>query len=768
VEPRPRPAAGRVLFSLAALIAILFLSWLGLQPPAPKPADFPADQFSGMRARIILQKLVGDGVPHPTGSTANDDVRLRVMTLLTQYGYTAEIQPGFSCDDLGDCAYVNNVVARLEGREPGGAILLACHYDSVAAGPGASDDGAGVAAVLEIARALKARAQPRHSVILLIDDGEETGLLGAHVFTDQHPWAKDVRAVVNIDSRGTSGDSWMYETGSANEWMVRLLARTIPRPAMNSITYTLYKQMQNDTDFTVFKAAGFQGANFANIDDVVHYHTPLDNFANADARTLEHHGENAFPLVAVLANSELRSFPASELVYFDVFGRRVARWPSRLGRSIAWVTLLLIALETAWLMRKKALGPRAFGWGLLLWPLIALVSVALGAALQQTLREAGPLPVLWVAYPLPAEIAFAALGFAIAVITALAVGRRSGFSGAWAGAWIWWSVAGVVLASIKPGLSYFFAAPAGIAAIFGLVYAVCNEEAGWAASTAVILPLLAAAIVGFPLILALYPALGSGVLAGVAILTAVLMSAAAPMLTGLDDSAAVLRLSLRGIPPVVFAIATLSAFVVPVFSARAPERLNYEYWLDADSGKANWVVKPASGKLPEAIRLATNFHRQPRGAFPWSIDPAFLANAPKLDLAAPTFTILESSVAGNKHFYRALLRSERGAPAAAVLFPPTAGIDSVRMEGWPVQTETALARRYFNGWWFYECVTMPVQGVEITFRLPVGKPVEVWVADRSYGLPLEGAFLEKARPLAATESDGGDLTTIARRVELFP
>ena len=67
----------------------------------------------------------------------------------------------------------------------------------VAAGPGVSDDGAGVAAVLEIARALKSLPRTRHSIVILIDDGEEAGLLGARAFVDSHPWAKDIAAAIN-------------------------------------------------------------------------------------------------------------------------------------------------------------------------------------------------------------------------------------------------------------------------------------------------------------------------------------------------------------------------------------------------------------------------------------------------------------------------------------------------------------------------------------------------------------------------------------------
>ncbi len=68
----------------------------------------------------------------------------------------------------------------------------------MSAGPGASDDGVGVATVLECARALKTRPWPRHSIIFLVDDGEEAGLFGARVFVNQHRWAKEIVAVVTL------------------------------------------------------------------------------------------------------------------------------------------------------------------------------------------------------------------------------------------------------------------------------------------------------------------------------------------------------------------------------------------------------------------------------------------------------------------------------------------------------------------------------------------------------------------------------------------
>jgi acetylornithine deacetylase/succinyl-diaminopimelate desuccinylase-like protein len=180
-------SSGSILSALAVLAFVLFLSIEGLRPPAPKPVNASPSEFSAERAREVLNRLVGDGIPHPTGSPQNDAVRRRVMDEFTKIGYQPAVQEGFSCDEEGDCATVHNVLARLDGQEAGEAVMVAAHYDSVPAGPGAFDDGAGVATILEAARALKSFPQARHSIIFLVDDGEEAGLIGARVFVNQHP-----------------------------------------------------------------------------------------------------------------------------------------------------------------------------------------------------------------------------------------------------------------------------------------------------------------------------------------------------------------------------------------------------------------------------------------------------------------------------------------------------------------------------------------------------------------------------------------------------
>jgi hypothetical protein len=756
--------SGYIVPALALLALIFFLSLEGLRPPAPKSINAPLYEFSAGRAREILNHLAGDGVPHPIGSAQNEVVRGRVVAEFTKAGYQPEVQSGFACNQYGDCGTVQNVLARLEGAEPGPAVLLAAHYDSVPAGPGASDDGAGAAAVLEIAGVLKSLPQPRHSIVFLIDDGEEAGLLGAIVFVNQHPWAKDVRAVVNVDSRGTSGPSLMFETGDANQWALRLYAQQASRPVTSSLAYTAYKQIPHDTDFTVFKAAGYQGLNFANISDAVQYHTPLDNFANADPATLQHDGDNALSGLAAFANSDISNPPKSEAVYFDLFGRWIVHWPVARTLKIALASAILLLLEIAWLFYKKRLSAAGFFWGFLAWLASLLLVAVCALLLTLILRKAGAMPVEWIAHPLPMQIAFWSLAIAVLSFTALRFSSRAGFIGLWSGAWTWWVLLSILLAVRAPGLSYI-PESATCAAALGALFLVLHPKSSM---FAVILPLAVAATVGFPLALLLYQTFGSPGMPLIAVVIGLILSPLAPLVADWKRARGFSLLALPWLAATVTVLAAFAAVVAPAYSAKSPEHVNLQYVQEADSGKSQWVVYPDSGRLPEPIRLATNFSAHENGVFPWITGPAFFAAAPHLELAPPTFTILESSQISGMRQYRALLRSERGASRALLLFPPDSGIESISAAGEPLQPQTGKMREHRNGWYIFDFFAIPAKGVELSFTLPPGKSVEVYALDVTYALPLEGMFMLKSRPLTAASYGQGDSTLVSRRVQLLP
>ena len=476
MQPEVSPGPRRILPTAVILIAIFFLAVVSRRPPAPKPVSAPPAEFSAARARQVLRRLVGDGVPHPAGSEANDVLRGRILDELTALGYQPEVQTGFACDEYGTCATAKNILARLQGTEPDQAVLLAAHYDSVPAGPGASDDGAGVASVLEIARALKSTVTPLHSIVFLIDDAEEDGMIGARVFVDQSPWAKDIRAAVNLEARGTSGPSLMFETGSANYWALKLYSKFAPRPASNSIFYEAYKQLPNDTDFTVFKPAGYQGLNFAFIDGVNRYHTRLDNFENSSSRSLQHHGENALPVVLALANADISNPPRTDGVFFDIFERRIILWPAKWTLPIAICTLVLLFFQIGWMLAKERLHPASLLWGAVNWLAILITTGLLALILHLVLRAAGVMPANWPSHALPPQMAFWSLAISVVVLLSIAFAARAGFWGLWAGVWIWWTLLSAVMAWLTHGISFVMLVPSCVATVAGLFFTFRRSE----------------------------------------------------------------------------------------------------------------------------------------------------------------------------------------------------------------------------------------------------------------------------------------------------
>src|SRR5712671_1619531 len=499
---------GQARLLAALLLVAMFVAAAALRyrPPPPRAGDAPPRQFSAIRAREVLRAIAGDGQPHPTGSAAAAAVRQRIGAELERLGHRPEAQERFACGAVGICARVTNLVARIEGRRPGKAVLLSVHYDSVAAGPGASDDGVGVAAALEIARALKADPAPRNPIVLLFNEGEEDDLLGAEAFVAGHPWARRIGAVVNLEARGTAGASLMFETSDRSGWLVDLFAKSVARPASNSIYYTIYKMLPNDTDLTVYKRSGLAGLNFAFIGGEARYHTPRDDFAHADPGSLQHHGDNALAMVRALAAADLEAPRRGELAFFDVLALGVVRWP------LGWMPALAIAAALLWLagatravrrgeLRAAAL---ALGGGAFLAGIAA--TGVLGYGLLLALRASGAAPYPFVAHPAAARAAFLAVPVIGAWAGALWPGRRAGAAGLWWGTWGAWAGAAVATAFANPGLSYPFVLPCLLAGACGLA---TSAHARW---VALLLPLGAAAVLFCPVAWLLYDGLGVPIL----------------------------------------------------------------------------------------------------------------------------------------------------------------------------------------------------------------------------------------------------------------
>ncbi|HXW04158.1 MAG TPA: M20/M25/M40 family metallo-hydrolase [Vicinamibacterales bacterium] len=83
-----------------------------------------------------------------------------------------------------------NLLAEIPGADPrlrDEIVIIGAHFDSEAAGTGATDNAAGSAAVMEAARILKAvDARPRRTLRFALWGGEEQGLLGSRSYVRAH------------------------------------------------------------------------------------------------------------------------------------------------------------------------------------------------------------------------------------------------------------------------------------------------------------------------------------------------------------------------------------------------------------------------------------------------------------------------------------------------------------------------------------------------------------------------------------------------------
>lgn len=755
--PGSRPPRWGLITALALFALTLGLTVFQSEPPAPKPKEVPLSEFSAGRAGDILRDLVGDGSPHPVGSPANARVREKIVSHLRWLGYAPEVQEATSCD-WGGCARVWNVVARLEGREPGKAVLLMAHYDSVPAGPGVSDDLVGVAAVLEIARVLKAGPPPRNPVVFLLDDGEEAGLLGAEAFVSRHPAAGKVGAIVNLEGRGTAGPSLMFETAGADAPLLAAFASHVDRPFTSSLFPTIYEMLPNDTDLSVFKRRGYPGLNFAFVENPTRYHTAVDNLEGFSPASLQHHGENALAAVRGFTGMNLSRPLRGKAVYFDLFRSTVVRWPAGWTPLLALVALALVAAHAFRALRRGVASWQGVLIGLATALAATLFTLMAGFALRALLAGAFPSP--WVSRPMPATVAFWLLALTITLATAgLFAGRVRG-SALWIGVWSLWSVLGLILSFTLPGISYLFIVPTLVSGVCGLLFA--RRPPGWAVASLV--PAVVAAVLWFPILIVLYWGLGAMGLLAVCVLLALVFGTLIPLVPASGTVGA------RWVPAaaaVGVLVAAVMAMLSPTYSPSSPRTLDIQFYQNADDGQARWVVR-AMPPLPPTLRKAGGFQPRPQPPFPWSGPNAraFVAPAPRLNAPPPELTVLSDSVVAGKRHLRLRLSSPRGAMVGTVLIPTAAQPETIRMDGQPLQATGRFGAFRGMRWRAVSHANLPPQGSEWEVVLGSTQPTEWIVMDQSYGLPPSARPLLEARPDYAVPVQDGDGTMVSRKLRL--
>jgi hypothetical protein len=758
--------------ALLTLTAIVALSWALQRPPTPVPASAPPTAFSAQRAYADLQRIAGPE-PTPIGSAGSDAIRDHLVSALSAAGFKVEVQAGVGSQTFQSTTVagrVDNVVATLPGSDSTGSVILAAHYDSTFGTPGAADDKASVAAMLETARVLASGGPRRNDLVMIFTDGEEAGLLGAASFVAEHPLADRGGVVLNWEATGNAGPSVMFETSSGNAELIKELADSAPYAVGDSALAALYQAGTQNSDFTVFHQAGFDGLNFAFIEGVSAYHHISDTAANLNPAGLQHMGANMLGLARELAERDLAEVRSeNDAVFFTAFGQMIT-YPMWLVWPLAGLGLVIV-IALGVLARRRALAttPRLLlGAAAALLPIVVAPLAAIGWWQLLIMIRPG-YANLAMGDPYRPELyrwALGALTVTILLAWYLALRRRIGPESMAIGALLWPATLGVVTAWLLPAMSYYgslSAAAAGVGALIALL--IRDRRFGWSvvALTAGAVPGAVLLIMGgITLVGVLGIANGAAgvfffVLAGLLILP--LLELALPtvrrncvlVLLG----AAVVTLLLTGI-----------GLVVDRFDHDHPRQANLLYAMDADTRTAIWASENRRPD-PWTARYAhtSNGEAEPPRPLPYGITPNWIGPADVVPMDPPRADLLGSRSDGDNTEVRVRIASSRQADVITLHTDRPVETTTIDVDGLPpVTASPSYPGAAGERTWPYELrfYDPPPNGFTVTMRLRGSAVPQLYVSDYTVGLEQLPGFTPRPPALDRSPYHSSDIVVVGR------
>jgi hypothetical protein len=733
-----------MLKRIAVAVGLLVLFAISIlriaRPPSPVPSTAPDTVFSAERAMKHVEQIAQR--PHPMGSPDHRRVRDYVVGQLSALALSPQIQEATAIGTrYAQAGRVQNVLARLPGSDSlGKAVLLMVHYDGVEAGPAAADDGAGSAALLETLRALRARKVPlAHDVIALFTDGEESGLLGSAAFVREHPWAKDVAVVLNFEARGTSGRSFMFETGPGNLDAARAL-RSARDATAGSVFATIYRALPNDTDLSEVGVLGLPALNFAFADGVERYHTSRDDVGHLNPGSLQHHGSQMLALTRTFGTEALPRPRTGDGVFFDLPIVGLVVYPEGLELPLAILALVLVGILV---FRDR----KGVGTGVLAVVVAVVLSAAVGWIVGRMLTG----PAVWSGLYATGIVL---LALSVAAVCYSFAKRWSTPRGLHIGALIVWLVLAFVLALRVPGVSYLFTWPLMFAAGAALLVRG-HEVAEWAAAIVTSL-IFVGFIYGASVIMLGVTGIGAIALCVVATLIAFLLAPLLDVVAGTARWSGAPWIAAAGIVFLVIAALTVRP------SADHPLRSALVYTENPDSRDA-WLGtlgRPTAAWTRDIVGPSA-----PASLPGWT---ALLSDAgrftgrrvQRVPLGAPDATLIGDTLTGQVR--RVVLRVSAPAGTTALLMRARgAKVLASSIDGRVVDT-TRFRQRPRD--WGTEYWAVPDTGAIIALSVPAGSHIDFDMAARRPGIPGVPGVTIPSRPPFVVPSQTGDVSIVYRRV----
>jgi hypothetical protein len=734
-----------ILLFVALLVALLggfAATGLLIQPPPVRASSQPGE-FDAARAKGRLEAILGDERPHPADTAAADAVRARLVSQIRALGLTPVVRDQLACNTIYKtrgvtCARVRNVIVQL-GPPGGKALLLNTHYDSNPTGPGAGDAGVGVATLLEVASILK--DQPlRRPLIVLFNEGEELGLIGARAFLAD-PLSSHVDSLVNLEARGTTGPVSMFETSIPNGPAVRAFAKSVDRPFANSLATDFYRQMPNYTDVNSFSERGWTTLNLAMIGNETRYHSAGDNLQALDPRSLQHMGDQTLAVARTLAGAAPSG--GGNLLFADIAGRQLVVIPQWLGFAL----LGLLVAGFAWVSWRR--GGLWRGLAVFLAALVASGALAwLGMYLMGLARPGS----FWRAEPLWAQLAVYACGLLAAVAALALVGRRLTAAQLRSTFWLGFLLLGVAVLAIAPGGVIYFLFPP-LVAIAGLML---PRRLPWAERAGSITAAILLWLTWGEVLTLLGELLSNGPLF---ILAPLAMLLAMPWLIetrGLIDEGG--RWRAIGASAGLMLLGWGAAATAPAYSADRQQRFTIQHVTDSVGGRAYWSVINDRASLPENYGGTGEWRWD---ELPYIERERWVAPAPTgAGVQPPRLRLLSEARSGNER--TVTLRIEpNDADSVILIGDQDAGLVSAGSGAFvrPFAADT-------DGEYYLSCFGRSCDGATIRFTTARPERLVFTLVGSRRGLPEEARPLVEHRPRFARPQYSPDATLTLTRIRI--
>lgn len=265
-----------------------------VQPPISRAAV-----MAHVRA---LSETIG---PHPAGSPAGLRAARYIAGRLRACGYEVRLQP-LRTRDAG--LPTANVIAWNPAWQRLPRLVVGAHYDTTPTSPGADDNSTGVAALLEVARALRLRPAA-FDVTFVAFGAEECAQDGSHYYVSECQRTGTLpQGMVNLDMLAV-GEYFQIGSYGTNPWLMRHWAAVAGRMGVRELQ--AHATFGGKSDYAAFAAAGVPVAACAWDPEDTAKHTPRDSLRNLAQRGLMQAFEAHLALTANCLLAALLTPPTS-------------------------------------------------------------------------------------------------------------------------------------------------------------------------------------------------------------------------------------------------------------------------------------------------------------------------------------------------------------------------------------------------------------------------------------------------------------------------